>query len=246
MNINIFISITIISMISLIGIFTLKFSEEKINKILIYLVAISVGGLLGGAFIHIIPESIEKISNPNLIGILLLSGFSFFFIIEKILHWRHCHIVNCQHHNNPIALTNIIGDAIHNFLDGAIIAIAYNINFATGIMVTFSVILHEIPQELGDYGILRYYGYSYRKALSMNFVTSLTAFCGAFLVIYIPNLIIAKYITYFLPFTAGGFIYIAASDLVPELKKNNKAKDSILQFLMILIGTALIFLVKEH
>lgn len=237
MLIWILISVIIVSLIAFVGIFFFFLKEKFLNKILILLIALASGALLGGAFLHLIPESmdlgIEKVSLFVIIGILV------FFILEKFLYWRHCHKPKCSIHT--FSYTILMGDALHNFTDGLIIAAAYFINLSLGITTTIAIILHEIPQEIGDFGVLVYGGFTKRKALFYNFLSALTAILGAITGYFLANSI---NITYFLPFAAGGFIYIAATDLIPELHKKIKISESILQFIFIIIGLGLMWSLK--
>jgi len=229
------ISVFIVSLISLVGLATISIKMEKLKKILLFLVSFSAGALLGGAFLHLLPEISEEIGFGWLTGIYVLCGILIFFIIEKFIHWRHCHIPTCKNHPHHLAAMNLIGDASHNFIDGLIIAGSYMLNVSLGVTTTVAVILHEIPQEIGDFGVLVYSGYSRKKALTFNFLIALTAVVGA-----VAGLLLAtrfENITHFLvPFTAGGFIYIATADLIPELKKEVVLWKSLIQLFGLILG----------
>ena len=227
------ISILLISVISLIGI-TIFFTKEKhLPNVLLFLISFSAGSLLGGAFIHLLPESIE--SGIAIVPLAAVFGILAFFILEKIVHWRHCHQPTCKEHPHPLATMNLVGDAFHNFLDGIIIATSYIVSIPLGIATTIAVLLHEIPQEVGDFGVLIYAGYSKGKALFMNFLISLTAIFGG-----IIGLILSKNIESFasvmIAFTAGGFIYIATADLIPEMKKDIGIKKTTIQLIGLILG----------
>jgi len=237
----IIISTFLISLISFMGILTLLLKKKLFEKILLSLVALSAGALMGGAFLHLIPESIEKFSNNINIFVYVLLGFILFFIIEKVLHWRHCHKINCKIHT--FAYMNLLGEAVHNFIDGLIIAASFVLNVHLGITTSIAVALHEIPQEFGDFGVLIYGGFSKFKALSLNFLVALTAIFGGIFGYFLSNNIEIS-IMFLLPFAAGGFIYIAASDLIPELKKEKNLKNSLITFSVFLIGILLMYLVK--
>ena len=172
------VSVFIVSSISLIGVLTISFNLERLKKILLFLVSFAAGSLLGGAFIHLLPEAYDEIENIEMIPYLILLGIVSFFIIEKILCWRHCHIPTSEEHPHPMAINNIIGDGAHNFIDGMIIAGSYLVSFPLGLATTVAVILHEIPQEIGDFGVLLHAGYSKIKALSFNLVSALSAILG--------------------------------------------------------------------
>lgn len=229
------ISVVVISIISLIGLVTLGMKKEFLKKTLQLLVAFAAGSLLGDTFLHLMPEAMEEIGSALQLGILILTGIIIFFILEKIIHWRHCHIPTSHGHPHPFAITNLIGDALHNFLDGFAIAAAYIVNVPLGIATTIAVALHEIPQEIGDFGILLYGGFSKHKALVINFLTALTAVLGAIAALLIGSFA-GSYTKSIIAITAGGFIYIASSDLIPELHKESISGKSTLQLLSILAG----------
>lgn len=231
-------SVIIVSLISFVGVFFLALKEKILNKILLWLVALSVGALLGGAFLHLLPESVEQ-TKTGYIGILFLAGIIIFFIMEKFLHWRHCHSGKCNVH--PFAYTILFGDGLHNFIDGIIIAAAYLTNLNLGIATTLAIIIHEIPQEIGDFGVLIYGGFKKGKALLYNFLSALIAVVGALVAYFMHN---SLNTTFLLPIAAGGFIYIAMTDLIPELHKKSKLQESIMQFIFIVIGLALMWLLK--
>jgi len=236
----ILISNFIISLISLIGIFTLMIKEKLLQKILLFLVSLSAGALMGGAFIHLLPEAQEKYRDGNMFLIVLLS-FIFFFFVEKLLHWRHCHKGKCEIHT--FGYINLFGDAVHNFIDGLVIAATFLTDIKLGIATSLAVFLHEIPQEIGDFGVLLYSGFGRKKAIISNFLVALTAVLGG-LIGYFLSFSIDRFTTYLLPFTAGGFIYIAASDLMPEIRKETNLKKSLVSFAIFIVGILLMFLVK--
>jgi len=239
-----FVSVFIVSVVSFVGILTICIKEEKLEKLLLYFVAFSAGGLLGGAFFHLLPEAVEKFGFEVSVSFFILLGIVVFFVLEKMIHWRHCHIPTSDKHPHPFAYTNLLGDSIHNFIDGLIIGASYLTNISLGIIATFAVILHEIPQEIGDFGVLVYGGFSRRFALFINFLTALTAFLG--LICAFASYSVIENFTFFLvPFAAGGFIYVASTDLMPELHKSCfETKKSFAQLLMLIFGMVIIFLIK--
>ena len=232
-NFYIILSVVCVSLVSLAGIFFLKIRNLK--KILIYLVSFSVGALFGDAFIHLIPEAFEKIE-PIYVGVYVLAGLLFSFIVEKFIHWRHCHVQTSKEHHHRFVYMNLMGDGVHNFIDGLIIAGSYFVSVPVGVATTIAVVFHEIPQEIGDFGILLYGGLSRGRALLFNFLTALTAILGAFLGIILSG--VEPVLNFLIPFAAGNFIYIAGTDLIPELHKGNEnvRKKSLLQFFVILLG----------
>jgi len=239
------LSVFFISLVSFVGVLTLSISQKKLKNILLYLVSFSAGALFGDAFIHLLPESVETLGFKLELSIAILLGIIFFFIVEKFVHWRHCHVMNEKEHRHPFAFMNLLGDGLHNFIDGLIIAASYLISVPVGIATTVAVVLHEIPQEIGDFGVLLHGGFSKNKALLLNFLVAMCSVLGA-IVGLIISLRIENLVNYLVPFAAGGFIYIAGSDLIPELHKEVKIEKSIIQLLMFLIGilimVALIFL----
>lgn len=241
------LSVILVSLISLIGLASISIREEKLRKILIYLVSFSAGALLADAFIHLLPEAVETSGFALSVSIYVLLGIGLSFVIEKIIHWHHCHHTHSaecleEHHNHvrvePFAKMNLIGDSVHNFIDGLIIGGSYLVSIPIGLASTFAVILHEIPQEIGDFGILLHGGYTRKKALFLNFITALTAIVGAIIAI-LANQIIPNLTEFLIPFAAGSFIYIAGSDLVPELHKETNFRKSALQLLTSVLGVLL-------
>ena len=233
----ILISTLLISLIAFIGIFTLTLKERFLQKIILKLVALSAGALLGGAFLHLIPESLE--TKHSLLYVLI--GLILFLLIEKILHWRHCHKDFCPIHS--FAYINLIGDSIHNFIDGLIIAASFLANINLGITTTLAVALHEIPQELGDFGVLIHGGFSKAKALLLNFLTAITAILGGLLGFFLNNYT-QETIQFLLPFAAGGFIYISTVDLIPEIKKEENISKYLTTVSIFILGIVLMYLLK--
>jgi len=228
----------VVSLVSFIGVFFLALNEKIFKKLLLVLVSFASGTLLGSAFFHLIPESLNPFDENAFLAIVL--GITVFFLLEKFL-WRHCHERECPVH--PFAYLNIVGDGVHNLIDGMVIAASFLVNISIGIITTLAVVAHEIPQEIGDFGLLIFGGFTRKKALFYNFVSALIALLGAvvtyFSFTYIPN------ISYLLAFAAGGFIYIATTDLIPELHKERGLANSALQFLLLLVGLGLMFFFKD-
>lgn len=237
------ISVATVSLISLIGIFFLALNIERLRKILLFLVSFAVGSLFAGAFLHLIPESFEHFGFDFKVPVFILVGIIIFFTLEKFLRWRHCHMVSCDEHPHPVASMNLIGDTVHNFIDGIVIGASYLVSIPIGITTTIAVILHEIPQEIGDFGILVYAKLSIKKALTYNFLSALFAIIGALVSLLIGSHA-SNYAYYILPITAGGFIYIAGSDLIPELHHDTKPVRSVLQFVSILLGFGIMVLLQ--
>ena len=239
------VSVLIVSLISFVGILTFSIKADKLKKILLYMVSFSAGALFGDAFIHLLPEVVKEAGFRLDISLYLMFGIGFSFITEKVIRWRHCHLPITKTHVHPFAIMNLVGDSVHNFIDGLIIGASYLVSIPVGIATTLAVIFHELPQEIGDFGVLLHGGFSKLKALFFNFITALTAVIGAVVALligsYVENMTI-----FLIPFAAGTFIYIAGSDLIPELHKEVDVKKSLLQFIAIILGVivmlALLFL----
>ncbi|MDO8623834.1 MAG: ZIP family metal transporter [bacterium] len=229
------ISVALVSLISLIGVFTLGINEERLRRMLFYLVSFSVGALLGDVFIHILPEIMGGESSLRN-GVYVLFGILLFFVLERVLVWHHSHGSHDEKIHSMVYLT-IIGDALHNFLDGVIIAASFLVSIPVGIATATAVIFHEIPQEIGQFAILVHGGWSREKALLYNFFSALTAILGAVLM-----LLFAQSFTeapaLLLGLGAASFIYIAMSDLIPELQKERHIRRSLLQLIWMLAGIA--------
>jgi zinc and cadmium transporter len=232
------LSVLLISLISFIGLLTLAINTKKLQKILLYLISFSAGALLGDAFLHLLPEIVEKNTFTLSISLYTLLGIAIFFVLEKFIHWQHCHLhLTEKNHVHPFAYTNLLGDVLHNFIDGIIIAASYLISIPVGIATTFAVAIHEIPQEIGDFGVLLHGGFSKSKALLLNFASALAALIGAVITLLI-GASIENLESILIPIAAGGFIYIAASDLIPEIHKTTNIKKSIIQLIAFLLGIA--------
>lgn len=238
-------AVSTVSLISLIGAFTLSLKEELIKKYIFLLVSLATGALLGDVFIHILPESFEATTNTLSTSLFVILGILVFFVLEKFMHWHHHNDDTTEKHIHPMGKLVLLSDGIHNFIDGMIIAISFMASIPLGIATTIAVVLHEIPQEIGDFAVLLHAGYTRKKALLLNFISAIFAILGAVLV-FILGQVSENLANYILPIAAGGFIYIAMSDLIPELQKTKKTRDSVLQLVSLVFGialmTALIFL----
>ena len=195
---------------------------------------------MGGAFLHLLPEALE-LGKPANIFLYALIGFSAFFLMERYLHWRHCHNGVCDVH--IFTYLNLIGDGIHNFTDGLIIAASFVTDVKLGIVTTLAVIFHEVPQEIGDFGILVYGGFSKFRALLCNFLCALAAILGALLGYALSNIASGSSV-FLISFTAGGFIYVAASDLIPELHRQKNIKKANIAFGTFILGLLFMILAK--
>lgn len=234
-------SVVIVSLVSLLGALTLTLSDRTLHRVLLYLVSFSAGALLADALVHMLPEAAQTLGFGTMMAAYVLLGIVLSFIIEKFIQWRHCHLGHSREHPHPFAYMNLIGDAVHNFIDGIIIMASYLGGIPLGIATTLAVIFHEIPQEIGDYGVLIHGGFTRRKAIIFNLATALTAVVGAIVGYFIANAWQGLAMV-LLPIAAGHFIYIAGTDLLPELHKEVRAEKSAMQLLAILLGIGVMML----
>jgi zinc and cadmium transporter len=242
------LSVVIVSLASVL--FAIPFLiKKKISKhVLIFLLSISVGVLLSTVFINLLPEAV---SDKYTLGVALyvIFGFLLMFLVEKLVHYHHSK--KCETHDHghshaySVAPVNLIGDGIHNFIDGIVIAGAYAVNVTVGISATISILFHEIPQEIADFGVLLHSGLSKKKALLFNFLSALTALIGVGVGIFFIG-VLEGFTNFIIPFAAGNFLYIAASNLVPQLHRHCGIKDTILHLFAILIGVGIIVLVTLY
>jgi zinc and cadmium transporter len=227
------------SVIALVGSVTLVLREETLKKLLLPLVALASGTLLGGALFHMIPASVDKVGNRLSIYIWILVGFGLFLGLEQFLHWHHCHRTPSEH--RPLTYLILIADGVHNFIGGLAVAGAFLIDIKVGISTWMAAAAHEVPQELGDFGILIHGGWRKGSALLYNFLSALTFLVGG-IVAYSASFTFD--VTFLLPFAAGNFIYIAAADLIPEIKHEESARLNVVHFLAFLAGIVLLLAVR--
>jgi zinc and cadmium transporter len=226
----------LMSAIAMVGSLTLVLPEGTLSRLLLPLVAFAAGSLLGGAFFHMIPAGLGAGYDPLQAGALILAGFSAFFVMEQCLHWHHCHRAQSEC-RQPLTYLILIGDGLHNFLGGLAIAGTFLIDFRLGLTTWLAAAAHEVPQELGDFAVLVHGGWSRRKALLYNVLSGLTFLLGGLL-------------TYALSFTldmswlillaAGNFLYIGASDLVPEVNKHDDLRANAVHLVAFLAGLGLL------
>lgn len=235
-----------ISLIAFVGALTLFLKEKLLNKILLVLVAFSAGALIGGAFLHLMPEAIievgvDEVSTLNVFLYLLL-GFCIFFILEQLVRWHHHHATT-HPEIMPFSYLILISDGIHNFIDGLVMAASFTVGFPTGIVTAMAIALHEIPQEIGDFGVLVYGGFKKAKALILNYISAITVIFGG-ITGYLLYSWIGESIIFLLPFAAGNFIYIASTDLIPEIRYKESLKKSSVRFCIFLAGMVLMLAIK--
>lgn len=237
------VSVTIISIISLIGLFFISVKPEHLQNFTYTFISLAVGGLFGDSFFHLLPESFAKIPDTSEISFLVILGIFTFFSIEKILLWKYefSIVKGVDLRIKPLGYISLIADSVHNLFDGVLIGSSYLVSFKVGVATTVAILLHEIPHEIGNFGTLIHSGFSIKRALFLNFLTACTAILGTVCTLFFGTHFggLAYLI---LPFACGGFIYLAGSDLIPELKKQNSLKNSVIQIFIILSGLGLLYL----
>lgn len=242
------LSVLLVSAVSLIGVFALSLRDQFLHRILFVLVSLSAGALLGDALLHLLPESFDALGGSSLAALITLGGILVFFAFEKFLHWHHFHFTAeidlregsdpAHQHIKPVGHLVIASDGIHNFIDGVIIGASYLVSVEVGVATTIAIVLHEIPQEIGDFGVLLHAGFSKAKALLVNFLSALLAVVGT-----VFSLVIGatdeRFLGMMVALGAGSFLYIAGSDLIPEIHKTTTAKKSLAQLLAMIIGVGM-------
>lgn len=240
-------SVVLVSLVSLVGVFTLALNQKWLRRSLILMVAFAAGALFGDALIHLLPEAVEELGFSLEVSFAVLAGIVVMFMVEKIIHWKHHHShaeagphihhshAHAHAEKHPFVWVNLIGDGVHNFIDGLVIGAAYLVSVPVGIATTLAVVFHEIPQEIGDFGVLLHGGFSSREALTLNLITAGSAILGVVLVFVLGDLI-SGFTIWLVPFAAGVFLYIAGSDLIPELHKEVAWRKSVGQLAAFLVG----------
>lgn len=230
------------SLLSLIGVVTTLTDTARLKSTTYLLVGLATGALFGDAIIHLLPKAYEASENKAQISLLVLCGVFGFFILEKFLHWRHRHSIDDDDFTaiHPMGRMNLIADGLHNLIDGLLIGASYLVDVQIGIATTVAVLLHELPQELGDFGVLIHAGYSRSKALLFNLLSALFAIVGVLVALWIGSSVV-EFTHVIIPIAAGAFVYVAGSDLVPELHKERAPQKSLAQFISILVGCGLMW-----
>jgi zinc and cadmium transporter len=233
-------SSVLMSVIALVGGLTIFLSDRTRERLILPLVAFSAGSLLGGAFLHMIPEAIERSHGDSAVYLWVLLGFTAFFALEQFLHWHHWH-EDAGDDKSPLSHLMVVGDSLHNFLGGVAVAGAFIVDVSLGITTWIVAAAHEVPQELGKYGVLLHGGWSRGRALLVSFGSSLTFLLGG-LFAYVVSVQVD--VSLLVPFAAGNFLYIAASDLVPEVNKHHRVGINLLHFAAFSSGIALLVAIK--
>lgn len=234
-----------VSLISLVGIFFLSVKAYKINKILILLMSFSIGAMMGNAFFHLLPESYQHLKPSHLTAWFAIGGYFIFFIMEKVIHSHTNNKSDTNHKVKSFGYLSLYADSLHNFTDGILIGAAWMVNTEVGMATTIAVILHEIPQEIGDFGILLKAGFSRSKALFYNFITASTALLGTLITLLMGEKV-EHFSDYILPIAAGGFIYLATSSLFPEILKETNKKNFWIHLIFLLLGLGLMYYFSLH
>jgi len=242
-QITILFATIIVSLFSLVGILALSLREETLHKIMFFMIAFSAGTILGAALFDLLPEAVEHLEG-SVVYVYVAVGFVAFFFLERFIYWYHGHGHHSElrekEYTKGFAYLNVLGDGIHNFIDGMIIAVSFNVEFSVGLATTIAVIFHELPQEIGDYGILIYAGFDKAKALLLNFAAALSIVAGGLFAIFFLEMVETLSGT-LIAFSAGAFLYLSASELIPELKGEENFWKSLAQFLIFLLGLAVIW-----
>ncbi|MEM2936367.1 MAG: ZIP family metal transporter [Candidatus Bathyarchaeia archaeon] len=238
-----FLAVIAVSLLSLIGIFAVSLDEKKLDNILFILVSFAAGSILGAAYFDLLPEALEMVENA-LVFIYVAFGFVGFFFLERFIYWYHGHAHETEIGKKTVVKSlvylNVLGDGVHNLIDGMIIAASFFLDVSIGVVSTIAVMFHEVSQEIGDFGVLMFGGFTKKKALLFNFLSALTAVAGA-LFSFLFSAHMESFIGFLLAFAAGGFIYLAASELIPEIQQEKGLKKSIIQFILFIFGLVLVW-----
>jgi zinc and cadmium transporter len=236
------LSVVVVSAASLVGLATISLDKARLRRLATGLVSFAVGALLGDAFIHLIPSTFEG-GRPSLgPSLLILGGILLFFVVEKLLLHHHGPLHEHEHAGTDarpaLAAINVFGDAVHNLIDGVLIGASYLASPALGLATTFAVLFHEIPQELGDFGILVHSGLGVRRAVLLNLASASMAVLGTVIALAAGSVAGKVVADLLIPVAGGGFVYIAAADLIPELQHDRSLRGLIAQAGLIAAGIA--------
>ncbi|MEZ4704132.1 MAG: ZIP family metal transporter [Bdellovibrionota bacterium] len=239
-EISLFLSSLIMIMVAFLGGFSYFVPDQWVRKSILTLVAFSAGTLIGGAFFHLLPEAMEQMDSSVSLFVWVLVGFCSFMILEQLLQWHHCHRPGHEHHK-PLTYMVLVSDTVHNLIGGMAVAGSFLVDHRVGWFTCFAALMHELPQELGDFGVLLHGGWSRSKAILFNVASSLSFPLGC-LIVYLSSKDLNW--IFLLPFTAGNFIYIGAVDLIPEINKHESFKHNLLHFFAFVLGLTLLFVSK--
>ena len=226
--------------IALIGSATLLLPKGLLDRILLIMVAFAAGSLLGGSFFHMLPAALETIGVSTTVFLLFTGGFTTFMLLEQFLHWHHCHR-SSVHHREPAAVLILIADGVHNLIGGISVGSMFVMDVRLGITAWIAAAAHEIPQELGDFGVLVHSGWKKKTALLFNFLSGLTFLAGGLLA-WAAGTHLHLNVSWMIPFGAGNFVYIAASDLIPQINRGSTLQKQLLHFTAFVVGLFLMYL----
>lgn len=226
--------------VGMVGALTLLLSERTLRRVILPLVAFSAGSLLGGAFLHMIPAAVEELGHGVSLFLWVLAGFTLFLILEQYLHWHHAH-TSSPASKEPLTYLILVGDGLHNLLGGIAVAGAFIIDIRLGVAAWLAAAAHEVPQELGDFGVLLHGGWSKRRALVFNALSGTTFLIGGILAYGVSSVLD---VTFLVPFAAGNFIYVGASDLVPEVNKHHRLAENLVHLAAFVAGIGLLLLIR--
>lgn len=236
-----------VSLLSLVGILFFLAEEHAVRRMLLTLVSFSTGALLGDVFLHMLPEMSAGTGIALWQSLTILLGMLFTFTIEKVIRWRHCHEMpeedghdHAHHHVHPVGILSVIGESVHNMIDGVVIAVSFLASVPTGIATTLAVTFHEIPHEIGNYAVLLHSGFSRSKALFFNLLSASGAIVGTLLVLFLSSsfTVVSHAL---LPFAAGNLLYIAGADLIPELHKETRLGEGFLHLIAMIFGMSCMY-----
>ncbi|MFW5918751.1 MAG: ZIP family metal transporter [Halanaeroarchaeum sp.] len=225
-----------ISLTAWIGVLTVFMREDLLDRILLVLVAFAAGSLIGGAFLHLLPRAIEEVGREaSLLPVFLwvIGGFCLFYVLEQFIHWHHHH--GTTHEHEPFSYLVLVSDTVHNFIDGLVIAAAFLIDIPLGLVTAAAIAFHEVPQEIGDFGVLVYGGFDRVRALVLNYLSQVSVIVGG-VAGYVLGDVVAGISSVLLAFAAGNFVYIASSDLIPEIKHEEDVRTALIYFLVFVLG----------
>jgi zinc and cadmium transporter len=229
------------SALALVGMITVVLPREVLARTVLPMVGLAAGSLLGGAFFHMLPESVDALGNGIGVYLALIAGFLVFFVLEQFLRWHHCHRAEHTAHR-PLGHLILLADGLHNLIGGLAVGGAFVVDIRVGVVTWLVAAAHEVPQELGDFGVLVHSGWRPRSALAWNFASALTFLVGTLAAYFLADHIDVAYL---LPFAAGNFIYIASADLLPEIASESRTRDKITTSLSFVTGLALLLLAAQ-
>jgi zinc and cadmium transporter len=231
----------VVSLISLVGLAAMTLREDRVKGVVFILISLAAGALFGDAILHLLPEIFRTTQHPVASSLWVLAGIISSFVLEKFLRWRQEHGFHPHDHIHPVGRIILVSDGLHNLMDGVLIGASYLAGRSVGMATTMAVILHELPHEIGDFGVLLHSGYSRSKALLFNFLSACIAIGGVGIAFGFQSAL-PDFPAIALPVTAGSFLYIAGTNLTPELHKENSPLKSLLQFIALLTGVSFMLL----